>query len=181
MFCGKCGTKIENNINFCPSCGNPIQKEDNSESHMKNSKQSHETSTNTKSNKTQPTYNNAPGGFGKVIAILAFLGVLVLLIISIENSDSGNDYSYDDTTIDPESCIQYNTFSNSLNQAEISFRSDQFSYSSGMPVDVAHGYFEVVDDNTIRLISAQASTSLPRYARFVDCNTLSISGGRYTR
>jgi len=27
MFCGKCGTKVNDGINFCPSCGNALKKE----------------------------------------------------------------------------------------------------------------------------------------------------------
>ena len=25
MYCGKCGTEVQNNVAFCPNCGNPVQ------------------------------------------------------------------------------------------------------------------------------------------------------------
>jgi len=28
MFCGKCGTKLEDNVKFCPACGTPVQPEE---------------------------------------------------------------------------------------------------------------------------------------------------------
>jgi uncharacterized membrane protein len=79
-FCGKCGTEVGENINFCPSCGSPIsavpqQTEETANANDLSSKISslNDTEDTTSQYDAQDIQNN------KAMAILAYLGILVLI------------------------------------------------------------------------------------------------------
>ena len=65
-FCGKCGQKIEEGIKFCPACGAPVEV---------NATQS------AQSQQPAGGYNQADIEQNKVMAVLAYFGILVLIPI----------------------------------------------------------------------------------------------------
>ena len=65
-FCGKCGQKIAEGIKFCPACGAPVEV---------NATQS------AQSQQPAGGYNQADIEQNKVMAVLAYFGILVLIPI----------------------------------------------------------------------------------------------------
>ena len=83
-FCGKCGTKVEDGVKFCPSCGasTEIPKEETTQQTQQTGQQTdfnakiaglNNTADNTAQFDAQDIQNN------KAMAILAYIGILVLI------------------------------------------------------------------------------------------------------
>ena len=79
-FCGKCGTKVEDGVKFCPSCGasTEIPKEETTQQTQQTDFSAkiaglNNTADNTAQFDAQDIQNN------KAMAILAYIGILVLI------------------------------------------------------------------------------------------------------
>ena len=91
-FCGKCGTKIEDNIKFCPGCGSPADAPQEQQSQQAQPQQTPHPQQNQNSfGETFQNLNNTADttaefdqndiNTNKGMAILAYFGPLVLIPI----------------------------------------------------------------------------------------------------
>lgn len=85
-FCGKCGTKVEDGVKFCPSCGAPMgaQEQPNQTAQQQTNTQNDFTAKVTGLNNTADTtanYEQQDIQQSKTMAILAYIGILVLIPI----------------------------------------------------------------------------------------------------
>ena len=125
----------------------------------------------------------------RIVIVVCGVSFLIYLFAvlgedSNNSSSSGQSHTQSNTISnenDVRSCIEHNTFRNSTVAGEITFSNDEFSYLSGRPVDTNWGFYVLNSKSNIRLIRNREDTQLPTSISVVDCNTLSISGRRFTR
>ena len=78
-YCGKCGTPIEENVKFCSSCGTPVDAPAQETPPENNFSQKVQNFNNTAD--TTADFDANDIATNKVMAILAYLGILVLIPI----------------------------------------------------------------------------------------------------
>ena len=80
-FCSKCGQQMADGVKFCPSCGNPVQATQQQSPGLGDSYQRF-------ANTPDPTaqFNPQDIANNKAMAILAYLGILVLVPIFAANN-----------------------------------------------------------------------------------------------
>ena len=84
-YCGKCGTKIDEGVKFCPSCGNPMEApapEQQAQQTQQNTAQTDFSAKFTNLNNTADTtaeFDQADITNNKAMGILAYLGPLVFI------------------------------------------------------------------------------------------------------
>ena len=86
-YCGKCGTKVDEGVKFCPSCGNPMEApapEQQAQQTQQNTAQTDFSAKFANLNNTADTtaeFDQADIEQNKVMGILAYLSWLVLIPI----------------------------------------------------------------------------------------------------
>jgi len=84
-YCGKCGTKVDEGVKFCPSCGNPMEApapEQQAQQTQQNTAQTDFSAKFTNLNNTADTtaeFDQADIVSNKAMGILAYLGPLVFI------------------------------------------------------------------------------------------------------
>ena len=84
-YCGKCGTKVDENVKFCPSCGNPMEApapEQQAQQTQQNTAQTDFSAKFANLNNTADTtaeFDQADITNNKAMGILAYLGPLVFI------------------------------------------------------------------------------------------------------
>jgi len=84
-YCGKCGTKVDEGVKFCPSCGNPMEapaSEQQAQTQQTQAQQSDLSAKVTNLNNIADTtadFDKADIEQNKVMGILAYLGPLVFI------------------------------------------------------------------------------------------------------
>ena len=83
-FCGKCGTKVDEGVKFCPSCGNPMEAPapEQQAQTQQNTAQTDFSAKFANLNNTADTtaeYDQADITNNKAMGILAYLGPLVFV------------------------------------------------------------------------------------------------------
>ena len=76
-FCGKCGTKLEDNVKFCPNCGASTEMEPESGPATASAQPSFDKLTQTPDTTAGYTADEIQNG--KLMGILAYLSILVLI------------------------------------------------------------------------------------------------------
>ena len=91
-FCSKCGQQINDGVKFCPACGNPMEPATQQEQSAQSTESTADTiggklsNLNNTADKTAD-FDKADIEQNKVMAILAYLGILVLVpILAAPNS-----------------------------------------------------------------------------------------------
>lgn len=80
-FCGKCGQKIEEGIKFCPACGAPVEVNAQQTAQQQTQQQSNTFGNLNNAADTTAQFNKTDIEQNKVMAILAYFGILVLIPI----------------------------------------------------------------------------------------------------
>ena len=80
-FCGKCGQKIEEGIKFCPACGAPVEVNAQQTAQQQTQLQSNTFGNLNNAADTTVQFNKTDIEQNKVMAILAYFGILVLIPI----------------------------------------------------------------------------------------------------
>ena len=80
-FCGKCGQKIEEGIKFCPACGAPVEVNAQQTAQQQTQQQSNTFGNLNNAADTTVQFNKTDIEQNKVMAILAYFGILVLIPI----------------------------------------------------------------------------------------------------
>lgn len=84
-YCGKCGTKVDEGVKFCPSCGNPMEapaSEQQAQQTQQNTAQTDFSAKFANLNNTADTtaeFDQADITNNKAMGILAYLGPLVFI------------------------------------------------------------------------------------------------------
>ena len=85
VYCGKCGTKVDEGVKFCPSCGNPMEApapEQQAQQTQQNTAQTDFSAKFANLNNTADTtaeFDQADITNNKAMGILAYLGPLVFI------------------------------------------------------------------------------------------------------
>ena len=74
-YCVKCGRQVEDSMNFCPSCGAQIPKEETHHTYEYGNGQYTQNQTEQRNFREQTVKEE---GTDRVLAVLAYLGLLVL-------------------------------------------------------------------------------------------------------
>ena len=82
-YCVKCGRRVEDSMNFCPSCGAQIPKEETHHTYEYGNGQYTQNQTEQRNVREQTVKEE---GTDRVLAVLAYLGLLVF--VPILSSDS---------------------------------------------------------------------------------------------
>lgn len=80
-FCGKCGQKIEEGIKFCPACGAPVEVNAQQTAQQQTQQQSNTFGNLNDAADTTAQFKKTDIEQNKVMAILAYFGILVLIPI----------------------------------------------------------------------------------------------------
>lgn len=80
-FCGKCGQKIEEGIKFCPACGASVEVNAQQTAQQQTQQQSNTFGNLNNAADTTAQFNKTDIEQNKVMAILAYFGILVLIPI----------------------------------------------------------------------------------------------------
>lgn len=87
-YCVKCGRQVEDSMNFCPSCGAQIPKEETHHTYEYGNGQYTQNQTEQRDFREQTVKEE---GTDRVLAVLAYLGLLVFVPILSEVNQNLSD------------------------------------------------------------------------------------------
>ena len=87
-YCVKCGRRVEDSMNFCPSCGAQIPKEETHHTYEYGNGQYTQNQTEQRNFREQTVKEE---GTDRVLAVLAYLGLLVFVPICREVNQNLSD------------------------------------------------------------------------------------------
>ena len=87
-YCVKCGRRVEDSMNFCPSCGAQIPKEETHHTYEYGNGQYTQNQTEQRNFREQTVKEE---GTDRVLAVLAYLGLLVFVPILSEVNQNLSD------------------------------------------------------------------------------------------